>query len=212
MKDYRLRYLWLLMTGKRDKLIDDFCTMREMKKRYTKLKPYIWTSLFHDTNAHLFHKAYLFCDMHKMEEILEEIAGIAEESELYAQEPIVEVKKIGGGYYIIWVDINRLPFRVQQIYEGWKPFIVDRHRSTGKQDMFGREVFEGDIIESQLNGKVMIINYGMYQAYCPEDKCFMDGVGFYASGKNLPDMPIGPLERYAKVIGNIVDNPNLINW
>ena len=58
----------------------------------------------------------------------------------------------------------------------------------------------------------MIIKYGVYQVYCPVDKCYMDSVGFYAAGKGLPDMPISSLEDYAKVIGNITDNLELIDW
>lgn len=89
-------------------------------------------------------------------------------------------------------------------------------RSTGKKDISGQEVFEGDIIESHLGGQIladnMIIKYGVYQAYCPEDKCYMDSIGFYVTGKNLPDMPVGPLEDYAKVIGNVSENPELIDW
>lgn len=89
-------------------------------------------------------------------------------------------------------------------------------RSTGKKDISGQEVFEGDIIESHLGGQIladnMIIKYGVYQAYCPVDKCYMESVGFYASGKRLQDMPIGTLEDYAKVIGNITENPELIDW
>lgn len=89
-------------------------------------------------------------------------------------------------------------------------------RSTGKIDISGQEVFEGDIVESHLGGQVsvdnIIIKYGVYQAYCPVEKCYIDNVGFYASGRGLPDMPIGPLEDYAKVIGNITDNPELIDW
>jgi hypothetical protein len=89
-------------------------------------------------------------------------------------------------------------------------------RSTGKNDISGQEVFEGDVIESHLGGQLLseslVIKYGTYQAYCPVDNCYMDSVGFYASGRNLPDMPIGPLEDYAKVIGNVSDNPELVNW
>lgn len=86
---------------------------------------------------------------------------------------------------------------------------------SGKYDMSGKEVFEGDIIESHLGGQVlvtnMVIKYGTYQAYCPADRCYMDSVGFYASAQGYPDMPIGPLEDYAKVIGNIFDNSGLLN-
>lgn len=38
-----------------------------------------------------------------------------------------------------------------------------------------------------------------------------DSVGFYVSAQGYPDMPIGPLEDYAKVVGNIFDNPELIS-
>lgn len=86
---------------------------------------------------------------------------------------------------------------------------------TGKSDISGEEVFEGDIIVSHLGGQVhalnMLVKFGTYQAYCPADKCYMDSVGFYVSAQGYPDMPIGPLEDYAKVIGNIYDNPELIS-
>jgi len=89
-------------------------------------------------------------------------------------------------------------------------------KSTGKKDISGEEVREGDIIECHIGGNVLfdnlVIKYGTYQAYCPVDKCYTDSVGFYASGKGLSDMPIGPLEDYAKVIGNIADNPELVDW
>lgn len=105
------------------------------------------------------------------------------------------------------------------VIKGWFEVAINAltgRRSTGKKDISGQEVFEGDIIESHLGGQIladnMIIKYGVYQAYCPVDKCYMDSVGFYASGKGLPDMPIGSLEDYAKVIGNITDNPELIDW
>lgn len=88
-------------------------------------------------------------------------------------------------------------------------------RSTGKKDISGQEVFEGDIIESHLGDQVlaekMVVKYGTYQAYCPVDNEDMDSVGFYISASGLPDMPIGPMEDYAKVVGNIFDNPELLN-
>lgn len=105
------------------------------------------------------------------------------------------------------------------VIKGWFEVAINAltgRRSTGKKDISGQEVFEGDIIESHLGGQIladnMIIKYGVHQAYCPVDKCYMDSVGFYASGKGLPDMPIGSLEDYAKVIGNITDNPEFIDW
>ena len=87
-------------------------------------------------------------------------------------------------------------------------------RCTGRQDLSGEEVFQGDIIESIMNGIIlagnMVIRYGTYQSYCPVDEEFMDSIGFYVSRSGCPDMPLGPLEEYAKVIGNIFDPPDLV--
>ena len=85
--------------------------------------------------------------------------------------------------------------------------------STGRLDITGLEVSEGDVIESHLGGRIlalnMVVKQGSYRAYCPVDKQYMDNVGFYVSAKGLPDMPLGPVEDYAKVIGNILENPEL---
>jgi len=100
----------------------------------------------------------------------------------------------------------------EELPEDGSGYILTRY--SGKHDISGQEVYEGDIIESHLGGQVlagnMVIKYGIYQAYCPADKCNMDSVGFYAETQGYPDMPIGPLEDYAKVIGNIYENPKLI--
>lgn len=80
--------------------------------------------------------------------------------------------------------------------------MAQARRSTGKRDISGQEVFEGDVIENQY-GLKLLIKYGIYQAYCPVDKCYMDNVGFYAEAPDYPEfpqMPIGPLEDYAKVV------------
>lgn len=84
-------------------------------------------------------------------------------------------------------------------------------RCTGKKDMHGKEVYERDLIESQTCGLVMEIRFGIYQAYCPADRCDMDSVGFYAVAKGYQEMPIGPLEDYAVVVGNIYDNSELMD-
>lgn len=84
-------------------------------------------------------------------------------------------------------------------------------KCTGKEDISGKLVFENDIIESHDGTVVlwpeMIIRYGTYQAYCPHDQCYVPCVGFYATGEDLPDMPIGDLSEYAKVTGNIFYSP-----
>lgn len=98
------------------------------------------------------------------------------------------------------------------------PLSADTHilqRSSGKKDIFGQEIFEGDIIESHVPGgqilaQNMIVQYGTYNVWCPVDKEYMENVGFYVSALGLKDMPLGPTEDYAKVIGNIFENPDLI--
>ena len=89
-------------------------------------------------------------------------------------------------------------------------FCGTQRRETGKKDMNGVDVCEGDIIESQYSGVRMEIKYGVYTAYCPGDGRFMDSVGFYAEASGYPHMPIGPLEEYAKVIGTVFENSELL--
>ena len=83
-------------------------------------------------------------------------------------------------------------------------------RCTGKEYMDLAIAYEGDIFESQSCGVIMVLKYGTYTAYCPADKCFMDSVGFYAEAVGYPQMPIGDLSDYALRVGNIFDNPELL--
>ncbi len=81
--------------------------------------------------------------------------------------------------------------------------------STGKNDINGNELYEGHIIESALSADKMLVKYGEYDAYCPADRQMMKNVGFYVTAKDLHDMPLGPTEEYAKVIGHININCDL---
>ena len=56
---------------------------------------------------------------------------------------------------------------------------------------------EDDVIVSNLNGEEMTIRYGRYNAYCPEDHCEMENIGFYVESTGREDMPLGPTEEYA---------------
>lgn len=77
-------------------------------------------------------------------------------------------------------------------------------KSTGKTDQNLKEIFEGDLVESQVGGQKIEIKYGRYKAFCPADQEYMDNIGFYATCEGYMDMPIGPLEEYAVWIGNIL--------
>lgn len=87
-------------------------------------------------------------------------------------------------------------------------------KNTGKQDISGEFVYEGDFIEShqgtQILDILMLVKYGTYEVYCPADDAYMDNVGFYVEAEGYPQMPVGPLSDYAKVIGNIHENPELL--
>lgn len=83
-------------------------------------------------------------------------------------------------------------------------------RYAGKKYMDWASAYEGDIFESQASGDLMILRYGIYQAYCPVDRVYMDSVGFYAECSGYPNMPIGDLSDYALKKGNIFDSPGLL--
>lgn len=83
-------------------------------------------------------------------------------------------------------------------------------RCTGKYDIAGQLVFQNDVIENHDSLR-MIIRFGTYDAFCPVDREVMDSVGFYAEAAGYPQMPIGNLNKYARVVGNIVDTPNIIS-
>lgn len=69
---------------------------------------------------------------------------------------------------------------------------------SGKCDVEGNLLFQDDEIISELNNLKMTIRYGEYQAFCPEDECEMQTVGFYAEADGYLDMPLGPTEEYAR--------------
>lgn len=78
-------------------------------------------------------------------------------------------------------------------------------RCTGKRDVHKELLFEHDYIESMNNGLIMEICYGEYQAYCPEDRTWLQAIGFYAKAENYRDMPVGDLPEYALKLRNRFD-------
>lgn len=89
-------------------------------------------------------------------------------------------------------------------------------RCTGKHDAAGNVLFEGDVYRNHDN-LLFEICYGRYMMYCPADKEIMENVGFFVVshdvkefyGVNAP-MPLGDTEDYAFLVGNIFDNPELL--
>lgn len=80
---------------------------------------------------------------------------------------------------------------------------------TGKKDKNGNDIYQGDVYENE-DGMRFEVRYGEYLMYCPVDDCMMENVGFFVvADEHYADMPLGPTEDYAILIGNIVDNPEL---
>ena len=80
---------------------------------------------------------------------------------------------------------------------------------SGKCDKNGINIFEGDILENE-KGLKLEVRYGTYAMYCTVDNCMIENIGFYTVAEGYyEDMPLGPTEEYATVIGNIHDNPDL---
>lgn len=88
-------------------------------------------------------------------------------------------------------------------------------QSTERFDISMQEVYAGDFIEShqgtQILDLLMLVKFGTHEAYCPADGAYEDGVGFYVEAVGYPQMPVGPLEDYAKVIGNTYENPEWLD-
>lgn len=80
---------------------------------------------------------------------------------------------------------------------------------SGKKDKNKKDIFQGDILENEA-GTRFEVRYGKFTMYCPVDNCMMENIGFYTVAEGYyEDMPLGPTEEYATIIGNIHDNPEL---
>ena len=75
-------------------------------------------------------------------------------------------------------------------------------RCFGMPDMSNNVLFEGDIIKNS-KGRIFEICYGKYFAHCDVN------VGFFLVAQGYEPIPIGETEKYAYLVGNIFDNPEL---
>lgn len=123
-------------------------------------------------------------------------------------------KKMCGVHYINW-DTGEAGISIRDTCTLVSLDSVHLMKNTHKQDISGADVYEGDFIESHLGGEIldirMLVKYGAYEAYCPADKCYMENVGFYVEAAGYPQMPLGPLQDYAKTIGNIYKNADWLD-
>lgn len=80
-------------------------------------------------------------------------------------------------------------------------------RYSGRKDIYGVKIFQGDLTESTYSGEIIEIKYGRYMSWCTEDEnTECEAVGFYASAEGRQDMPLGATEDWAAVVGNKSDS------
>jgi hypothetical protein len=109
------------------------------------------------------------------------------------------------GTCLLWINRNDVRITIDRFFED-----VVFLGSTGQNDINGKEILEGHIIKSLLNDEKMLVKYGTYEAFCPADRQSMSNVGFYVIAPGYTDMPLGPTEEYAEIIGHINKNPKLM--
>jgi YopX protein. len=82
-------------------------------------------------------------------------------------------------------------------------------RNSQQNDVEINQIFEQDIIQSVFNPTIyFIIKYGQHPAFCSLDHEWEVNMGFYAENR-YGQFPIGLTGQWAKVVGNIIDNPEL---
>lgn len=99
----------------------------------------------------------------------------------------------------------------------WNRYIVDEKtvcQYTGLTDKNGRKIFEGDVVRDIFNASVVgIVRYGDYRNTFNDDE-HGGHVGFYIEWKKKRDLLRKDLVYWVKsseFIGNIFDNPELLN-
>lgn len=80
---------------------------------------------------------------------------------------------------------------------------------SGKRDKKGKPIYPGDVLRND-KGQLFEVRFGEFTMYCPVDNMMMENVGFYVVSEGYyEDMPLGPTEDYATIVGNIFNNPEL---
>ena len=80
---------------------------------------------------------------------------------------------------------------------------------TTLKDKNGKLIFEGDIVKSVFNQRPYLVCFGEY-TYCDEYGDELSACGFYSKDACASATDFGSTEEWAIVIGNIHDNPELL--
>lgn len=83
---------------------------------------------------------------------------------------------------------------------------------TGLKDKNKKEIYEGDILK-YAGGGIYVVVFDEMMIMCPQDKIEMPSPGYYGIliGDKAKELcPLGITQRLARAIGNIYDNPELL--
>lgn len=115
-----------------------------------------------------------------------------------------------------WVYGDLRHQKVGDFYEidGWTVNTDTIGQFTGLHDKNGKEIYEGDIVATKLNDKIITVGdiqfhcgvFGAEWRYAKKDKTMVGSWGQRHNLRRLDDDIIENIE----VIGNIYDNPELI--
>lgn len=89
---------------------------------------------------------------------------------------------------------------------------------TGRKDLNGKEIYEGDILKSKYDDSISIVKFGNYKdCYCCDGCENQYGgcetawhTGFYTLSKIEETGKLDDTDDWAEIIGNIHENPELL--
>lgn len=129
----------------------------------------------------------------------------------------IDEKSKGEWQYGYLIEDDGQAFIINEVIEASEQYItigswcpVDKKtvgQSTGLRDKNGKEIFEGDIIQTSAYG--CILGFGEY-TYFEDENTPTTEIGFYLSFLNVTPATYAPFDKYywnnCEVIGNIYEN------